>query len=164
MRIQEITEAVRPDVLYHATKCTNDLFAILRSNKLIGYTEHAANLLGKNREGVLQGVSLTRSLDFAERFGDGNAILVLDRPRLKTRYRITPIDYYSKREGFDDPIGEEDEEFVITPEISPLSRYLVSVRINPETYAAMQEFYGVGMMNELHSRAAEITIVSWRSK
>lgn len=103
-------------------------------------TPYAAKILEQNvlkyaRIGM-PAVSLTRSRKVAEYFAAlprddaeaRSAILVFDRQKLQTRYRLEPFDYAFSDGG---PYGygarSEAEECIWERDIEPLSRFLSSV-------------------------------------
>ncbi len=149
MRYYEITEAVRPSLLYHATTLDN-LYEILDSDEIMARTAHVTSRAqhwsirkrDTNRDGYyINGVSLTRSAAFAHRWCSRTppwqetplqgVVLVLDAAKLRLRHRIIPVAFWTSGGGAwmsDDARtkGDESEEFVIGA-IKPLRPYLIEV-------------------------------------
>lgn len=138
--------------LYHATRISH-LANILYTNSLQGNTQQE---IGDRN---YQGISLTRSLDFAKNWGDWQhtsyAVLVLDQEKLKHNYEIFPVDFYTTTAQFirDVPPAEklkyrnfrrvddraESEEFLLTRFLKNLDQYLISILIPKATLERMLE-------------------------
>ena len=83
MNINELFENVsRLAPLYHATSAEN-ISQILESNTLEGRTAHLSS----------KGVSLSRSKQFAESFGE--VIIVLDQEKLRQRVKLQPTNFFN---------------------------------------------------------------------
>lgn len=158
MRYAEITadliEGVRPAVLYHSTQLES-LYEILDSDEIRANTGHRIEKArdwpiraqDADSRGYISGVSLTRDHRFARRWrsrwhnnspgrNDGGVILVLDATRLRQKYRIIPIAFWTGRASrwVDDTArakGDESEEFLIGS-IKPVLPYLVQIEV-PQT-------------------------------
>lgn len=93
-------------VIYHSTTLDNSLdnsLDILRTNKLLGKTPH---LISHNK--TLQGVSLTRSINFALNWrGQNSIVFEFSRIKLQYHHKLIPLD---KSPGI--PRGES-EEFLV---------------------------------------------------
>lgn len=114
--------------LYHATSIQN-LINILNNNTLKTGRLYAKDVLKGKKTGS---ISLTRSKEFANRYTNNGAILILDQSKLINNYKLTPVgdnvnilgntstrrDYNSKAEE------------VIEKNISPLNNYLLGIEIN----------------------------------
>lgn len=151
MRFYEIiNERVREGYLYHGTSLRN-ASVILKDDEFAPKTEH---LPSKHRGAPfprknVSGVSLTRDIRLAEKFGP--VVFALDRTKLATRYKIEPMDYY----GFSpepELVGlgrrqdryAEAEEFVVGS-ISPAHLYIASFWLTPAAMRsfALPEFSGI---------------------
>jgi hypothetical protein len=119
MRIHEITEDIGETrrLLFHTTTAAR-LAMILGTDLLDAKTTDLAR--GSNGR---NGISLTRSYDFASKFkGSRGIILVIDASRIATK----PVAYWTHDEQHQYNRADEMEE-VATKPIAPLSRYLVSI-------------------------------------
>jgi len=133
-----LNEEVRPDVLYHAIRWTPDIVQILADNELkatvLQMAARPSKTPGKTfrdqfkdkdiKKGHVAGVSLTRSRNLAQKWGDiwgksHGVILKLDRAGLKQNYKIIPYSWL-------DFTRHEAEEFVVGP-IKNLDRYLLGI-------------------------------------
>ena len=103
---------------------------------LYHYTEYLSDVLDDN---MLRGpISLTRSRDSFVKDWIGNVpILVLDKDKLRTNYKIRPY------QSYDDNGGSEDEmEEVIDRDVTNLSKYIIKVvlpKSNEEYENALKE-------------------------
>lgn len=89
-----------------------------------------------HKPGEPHGPRLTRRFDIAATFCEYNmhwgegGVLVLDRAVLERAYRVEP--YSDTYYGGDAMERDEEEMAVITPSITDLSRYLVSIVCDPQ--------------------------------
>lgn len=105
--------------LYHGTEIVSSI-NILNKNVIHANTLHYISKIPYN------GVSLTRSINFAKKWG--SVIFELDQTLLSYSNKIIPIGVYGSRKS-----GEgEYEEFVIN-DIKPLDKYLKSIYIRQKT-------------------------------
>ena len=143
--------ADHPMVLYHGTSIPN-LLDIILSKRV------TSSPLGS--DDFHEGVSLTRSLDMAERFAmhsdvlwwdhniyqahddahfpmtDG-AILVFERDTLESEHTLTPVDFYGDED-------EEDEEEERTDgDIADLDLHLVAIKCRKEDIETFLRVAGV---------------------
>lgn len=140
MLILDLFEAVRPAFLYHGTKAMDDAAKIIAQNQIMPFTHHPYTRLGLSHNSTrgrdVAGVSLTRSLSFAKRWG--TVVFVLDQMKLRQRYQIRPIDYYMRLARHHDrstQAREESEEFLISPNgIEKLDRFLVEITMDRMVY------------------------------
>jgi len=111
-------------IIYHAT--TNFHYdKIIKDNILFGSIQDKGNLIGE------RGIFVTRDFRYARNFhGDDTKILVLDRDKIKERFKIKPIKnwenltelpiYITNRLG-----SNEFEEFIYTDKIEFISDYIL---------------------------------------
>jgi hypothetical protein len=114
-----LNEAIQGNVLYHYTE-EWQLKKIIESNILKGP------------------VSLTRSKDSIVKDWMGNVpIIVLDKDKLRTNYKIKPYQSYDDEGNFEDEMEE-----VIDKNITNLDKYIVSIilpKTNPEIESLLKE-------------------------
>lgn len=127
MRAYEILTESRSANLYHGTGVAA-LLGILRADTLRG---------SKDYDDDPYGVSLSRSYRVAQSFqgrdgwsGGTGAVLVLDQQRLVQNHKIAPFASVDSEGAYMD---REDEE-VVLGDIKPLSRYLLSINIEPRLF------------------------------
>lgn len=139
--IHEKLEDIKGTPLYHHTSEERAL-SILKQNKLRGslpgddYLEFDNRVKNSPDQSV---VSFTRDKNFIpglsigsslEHPKDLNVILVLDRDKLRTRYKIEPFNYFSMDPDFKKvPYKKNDEleERVLSKYIYPLDKYLTKI-------------------------------------
>jgi hypothetical protein len=148
MRYAEIilTEVVRPNVLYHSTRLES-LYDILDSDEIKANTSHRIEVSRHvsirprdvDSRGYIEGVSLTRNIRFARRWRSrwsadaGGIVLVLDAGKLRQRYRMIPLAYWTTNGArwIDDAAranGDESEEFLIGA-IKPVIPLLIEIQV-----------------------------------
>jgi hypothetical protein len=130
--------------LYHATS-VDSLYEILDANAITANTGHPITHTGGEKRsqhwsvrpadvttnGYLKGVSLTRSLAFAQQWksrswtSQHGVVLVLDGALIKRDFRIMPVSFWGNS------MRHEAEEFVVGA-IKPVSRYLIEVEATAE--------------------------------
>lgn len=115
--------------LFHGTELANALM-IIQSDTIV-----ATKTEGYSTDP--QGVSLSRSHRFAREWGKSSdtgygAVFVLDRSRLAQRFRIVPHAAEPDRGWASGETQRHEAEEVVLGTIAPLSRYLVSVNVDPE--------------------------------
>jgi len=117
--IDLLNEAAQGNVLYHYTE-EWQLKKIIESNILKGP------------------VSLTRSKDSIVKNWMGNVpIIVLDKDKLRTNYKIKPYQSYDDEGNFEDEMEE-----VIDKSITNLDKYIVNIilpKANPEIESLLKE-------------------------
>lgn len=130
MRIIELIEGLpQGGTLYHGTDVMSAA-RILYQDELSGRTDHLIWLKGTAKNQTLdaqgfQGVSLTRSLRFAQDWkGSAGVVFEFDGSRLRARHRLIPTDYYHDR--------REAEEFLVGS-IKPVSAFLTHLYMSPAT-------------------------------
>jgi hypothetical protein len=138
MQCSDLFEAVRANVLYHATT-VDGLYEMLEDDEIKPNTGHPITHTGGekrsaqwairpkdvNQNGYLKGVSLTRNIIFARAWKSDGVILVLNGDMIKRDFRILPISFFGSRRE----IADEAEEF-IPGSMKPLSRYLIHIETN----------------------------------
>jgi hypothetical protein len=121
------------NLLYHASSM-NSIFSILKDNELRGTS------------GYDYGVATSRSKDylFLLNFEDGNIIrggadaqLILDREKLKTKYKVVPFDW-EEFKLIDDPNYHQAEDKVMTSAIENLDRFVVGIQLNRSVHRNFQ--------------------------
>lgn len=134
MKLEDLFES-RSAPLYHGTS----MFLaseIINHDMIAAKTSHFNHpalraKAAKSTKGTefVDGVSLTRSAMIAHRFGP--IVFVLDQNKLRTKYRIEPVDYWHREDGENRRQYNfaEYEEFVVGP-ISPLHPYLKAILID----------------------------------
>lgn len=129
--------------LYHGTSPWTAV-AILSDDQILAATGHSPSLIkAQSKTPMVRGVSLTRDIRIARRFGP--VVFVLDQEALASRHKIVPVDYWhrapeakhSRRRGD----YHEAEEFCIG-DIRPASRYVRSILISPSTKATIERDNG----------------------
>lgn len=110
------------NLLYHGLKSKYALLA-LENNKLNGYSlqriwknwkRYQDNHPEYNESDYLRGISTTRDIEYANKFG-GGIIFIFDKDKLRTKFKIIPYNWgYNIGNGYINNIKKEKEEFVIT--------------------------------------------------
>jgi hypothetical protein len=111
--------------LYHATDIYH-LDNILKMNTLKDMTHHYLHAKKTKSTEPKKGVSLTRTLEMAKKWG--NCFITLDQRKLAYNHEMRPIDYWI---GYGDKKRTESEEFVIGP-IENLDKYIISITLSVE--------------------------------
>jgi GNAT superfamily N-acetyltransferase len=113
------------NLLYHAS-AFNNILSILKNNILRGTQQYD------------YGVATSRSKDylFFLNFEDGNiqkggadAQLILDRDKIKSRYKVVPFDW-EEFKLTDDPNYHQSEDKVLTNAIENVEKYIVGIQLN----------------------------------
>ena len=136
-QLKEELESIKGTPIYHFTTVDNAL-KILESNELRGTLPSGEYLsldkrLAKTKHQMT--ISFTRDKNFK---GDQSlagqskqpldVILVLDRTKLKTRYKLEPFNYNSiDDDDFYKTKNKELEERVLNQKIYPVSNYLIGI-------------------------------------
>jgi hypothetical protein len=110
------------NLLYHGLKSKYATLA-LENNKLNGYSlqriwknwkRYQDDQPEYNDSDYLRGISTTRDIEYANRFG-GGIIFIFDKDKLKSKFKILPYNWgYNIGNGYRSNIKREKEEFVIT--------------------------------------------------
>ena len=148
LKVESKINETRLAPLYHTTRIMF-LANILTTNALFGNT--IQDIDGKQ----VYGISLTRSLSFANNWGKNHtdtlyATLVLDQQKLAHNHKLVPIDFYtttaqnapytpsSEKIKFKNfrRTGEraESEEFLVTRYLKNLDSYLINILIPKNVY------------------------------
>jgi hypothetical protein len=137
-------------VLFHGTPIT-EAINIVHTNEIS---------TGANWRGEGDRVPLSRSFAVAYRFGEATdfsdfpTVFVLDWPKLAANYQIIP---HSDVDANGDPWPTDEQEEAVYGRIRPLSRYLVSINIQPKILrAAMNEPELLGWMVDERSYTKSI--------
>ena len=176
MRFHEMLTEGRDAPLYHATTVKAALEIIrndrieARTPQLIGgrrgkrikmaKSERYGQTYGYKMSGGerLEGVSLTRSYEFALNWLRSDVVFVLDQQALGQRNKIIPVDHTNNGPYDYDGIGfehmEQAEEFVVGP-ITSLSTCLRSInvrladldRVTLETFVDERALWGNALLN-----------------
>lgn len=171
-QIHERLSDISGTPLYHHTSEERAL-SILQQNKLRGslpnddYLELDSRLKNTPHQAV---VSFTRDKNFIPGISIGsswespkdlNVILVLDRDKLRTKYRIEPFNYFSLDPDFKElpyEKNEESEERVLTNYIYPLDKYLTKIIYKGNNPEFKKELENISKrnINELSPRSAGV--------
>lgn len=123
MKLEQLLTEGRDAYLYHITDLRN-FFGIIEDDALKNR--------GPNR-GI--GISLTRNRRLSTVIGgdEREVRFVLDQRKLSQRYKMRPVvdlpDFDNEEiRGLEDKL-REDEELVLTKEITPLGRYLIAIHL-----------------------------------
>ena len=142
--VEPLNEAVGGNYLYHGTKL-DVLFQILTDNMLEGSQSDYDNR-------AIYGVSTSRDMDFAYNFAemsnhlDGTnedesyqAVIVLDKTKLKQNYKIIPYNDQNAHNVYDN--GERyfgiiaellEKEEVVVGDIKNIKDYIIDIYVSPE--------------------------------
>lgn len=130
-----IIEGVGDNFVYHSSP-VDSINKILYQDFIKSNTSHYIPKISKKymNYGKVDGISLTRSYEFAKWWMDGgNAILVLDYNKLKNNFKIVPFSYYIIQN--DKQAIDEYEEFLVHRQgIHELNKYLVRIDIPYKIY------------------------------
>ena len=125
MKIQTLIEQVQPEFLYHGTGIVS-LGLILRDDTL-----YESGHWG--RTGEPHGARLSRNPTAAANFSHDaeyqrGGLLCFSKAKLAQNHKIVP---YQDVDSGGDPWGENEAEEVVIGPVKGVSKYLVSVIINP---------------------------------
>lgn len=124
-----VKESIDSDLkyLYHSTD-TDSLFSILLQNCLAGST------LQEIDDKMVHGVSTTSDSSFI--YKNYPITLVLNYSKLAERYKIIDLNFFETEKGkqkvndFNLEIVDEKEKFIITKNITNITKYISFIRIN----------------------------------
>lgn len=138
---KQFLEESRSAPLYHGTYIENLKGIILDNKGILPKTYHTETKLlrGKNSNESVQGVSTSRSFDFAGNYKPG-VVIELDQTMLAQNYKIIPIQFWSnlgktrKKEGVEAPTYKNEyEEFIVTNR--PISvKYIKRIWVSEKYY------------------------------
>ena len=186
----EKLEDMRYSPLYHMTSDKSAL-RIMNSDMLVGSIPYAEMMVKDKQLNTKRGphqISFTRNKSWVPNpssLGPGDSapenldvIFVVDKHRLKTKYRVTPFDYSGLasnpwdrntkeyKDFFNDGEEPEDmldyersdeyEERVITDKIQPLRPYLIDIIYkgdNPEVQSIINQYMGLNEIETKKKRA-----------
>lgn len=179
MELNESLSDIESVPLYHFTSDRNAI-SIIKNNEIDGSIPYAEMVVKDKQLNTKRGpyqVSFTRNKNWSPNpssLGPGNSapenldvIFVVDKERLKTKYRVIPFDYSGLasnpwnrntkeyKDFFNDDEEPEDmldyersdeyEERVITDRIQPLRPYLIDIIYrgdNPEVQSIINQYMG----------------------
>ena len=141
MGLNEVFDDIKGVSLYHKTSTNRGLDIInsdalragsLPSGEYLSYDKRLANTKHQNaisftrdknwEPGHTIGIGLESPLE------DSNMTFVVDRNKLKTKYRVEPFNYWGIEPDYEHhKKNDELEERVMTNEIYPLHRYLIDI-------------------------------------